>query len=78
MNAGIDGYTRLPVYASCSDNCADTVLPLFQDAVYRFGLPSRVRCDKGGDNVDVAMYMLQQRGCNRASVIAGKSAQSTC
>ena len=29
--------------------------------------------EKGGENVDVAMFMLQNRGCHRASVIAGCS-----
>ena len=48
VHAGIDGCTRLRVYACCSDNRAATVLPLFEDAVHRFGLPSRVQCDKGG------------------------------
>lgn len=72
----MDGYSRLPVYLHCSsNNRADTVLRLFQEAVTTYGLLSRIRIDKGGENVDVAMYLLMHplRGPGRSTVIAGKS-----
>ena len=37
---------------------ADTVLELFREAVTTYGLPSRIRIDNGGVNIDVAMYLL--------------------
>ena len=59
IHAGIDGYSHMLVFSHCStDNTAGTVLGLFQNAVDLFGLPSRVRTDKGGENVGVAQYML--------------------
>ena len=71
---GVDGFSRLPVMLQCSDNNkADTVLACFVSAVNEYGLPSRIRTDKGLENVGIAQFMIQNRGTNRGSVIAGKS-----
>ena len=64
------------VYLACStNNQASSVFQHFISAVEKFGLPSRVRSDKGGENTDVAWYMLSHplRGPDRGSHIAGKS-----
>ena len=76
VHGGIDGYSRKIMFLECStNNRAATVLSLFQRAVLLFGLPSRVRADQGGENVDVAWLMFTHplRGPDRRSFIAGKS-----
>ena len=75
IHGGIDGFSRLSVYLHASNNNkAATVLQLFEEAVDEYGLPSRVRSDKGGENVDVSWFMLNhpQRGPGRGSMITGK------
>ena len=70
----VDGFSRLPVGLFCTNNNkATTVLRCFRSSVEEYGLPSRVRSDKGGENVLVADYMLQKRGPGRKSMITGKS-----
>lgn len=72
----MDGYSRIPVYLKANtNNSSDTVLDLFRQAIHEYGLPSRVRSDKGGGNVGVSMFMLQhpQRGPGRGSMIVGHS-----
>ena len=76
MHGGVDGFSRIPVFLKCSDNNrASTVFQDFIEAVRWYGLPSRVRCDQGGENVDVSLFMLMHelRGPGCGSVIVGKS-----
>lgn len=74
VHGGIDGYSRRVVYLYASDNNrADTVERLFREAVSVCGWPSRIRCDKGGENIDVARAMLSTRGTGQRRVLVGSS-----
>ena len=76
IHGGIDGFSRTVVYLQCSDNNRATIVfSCFQEAIVTYGLPSRVRSDRGGENVLVANYMLfhPARGIGRGSFITGRS-----
>ncbi|KAJ3505025.1 hypothetical protein NMY22_g17726 [Coprinellus aureogranulatus] len=60
-----------------SNNKASTVLRLFLDVVDKYGWPSRVRGDRGSENVEVSVCMTLARGLNRASFIWGTSTHNT-
>ena len=70
----VGGYSRLITYLRAStSNKAETALQAFEMGVTQYGLPSRVRTDRGGENVGIGEYMLQQRGTGRGSIIMGQS-----
>ncbi|XP_057689327.1 uncharacterized protein LOC130914295 isoform X2 [Corythoichthys intestinalis] len=74
VHGGIDGFSRLIVYLqAATNNRATTVLNSFMRAVQTYGVPSRVRSDKGGENVEVARYMVSHRGVNCNAHITGRS-----
>lgn len=73
IHGGIDGFSRVIVYLMCANNNrALTVLSAYSAAVQDHGLPSRVRSDFGGENVDVWRYMVDQHSSSEA-VITGSS-----
>lgn len=74
IHGGIDGYSRLiPFLRASTNNTAETALEAFLLGVNQYGLPSRVRTDRGGENVRIAEYMLHCRGTGRGSIIMGRS-----
>jgi hypothetical protein len=50
---------------------------MFLDAIEEFGIPSRVRGDRGAENKDVSVLMILLRGPNRASFMWGSSTFNT-
>jgi len=74
IHGGIDGFSRRIMFLKAStNNRSQSVLQLFMTAVNECGWPSRVRSDRGGENVGVATAMVTVRGTGRSSHIAGSS-----
>ncbi|KAA0724141.1 hypothetical protein E1301_Tti020079 [Triplophysa tibetana] len=74
IHGGIDGYSRLVVFLKASDNNrSNTVFDSFVEAIGKHGLPSKVRCDFGGENNGVCLFMNVFRGSNRGSALRGRS-----
>ena len=72
----MDSQESQSVYLEGGDNNrADTVLDAFINATQEYGLPSRLRSDKGGENTTVDLFMLEHpfRGPGRGSMITGRS-----
>ena len=73
-HCAIDGFSRLVLYIKCSDNNRSrTVYDQFFEATRNYGLPSRIRCDQGLENILVAQHMLEHRGEARRSILVGSS-----
>ena len=70
----IDVALRAIIYVKVdNNNRADTVLDFLKLGVESFNLPSRVRGDKGMENIDVANHKIASRGTNKGSFIVGRS-----
>lgn len=61
-HGGVDGYSLAVVYLHCgTNNRASTVSHLFREAVAKWGLPSRVCADHGGENTEVGTSFAETR-----------------
>ena len=59
----IDGYSRVITSLLCAtNNLAATALEGFLSGVSKYGLPSRVRGDRGSENNDIERYVNRERG----------------
>ena len=75
LHGVIDGYSRLITFLQCStNNKSKTAVSLFKQALEIYGVPSRVRTDKGGANT--WSKMIELRGEGRGSYIAASSAHN--
>ena len=73
-HGAIDGFSRLVVYLHCcGNNYVSTVYDLFFKASWKYGFPSRVRCDQGAENIQVARHMLRHHGIDRKYALVGSS-----
>ncbi|KAK6983899.1 hypothetical protein R3P38DRAFT_3333454 [Favolaschia claudopus] len=74
----VDGYSRtITGLRASTNNRASTVLDVFLEAVGKYGLPSRMRGDRGAENKKVSVYMILKRGLGRGSFIWGSSTTNT-
>lgn len=74
IHGGIDGFSRLVTFLKASDNNrSETMCDSFVRAIGMYGVPSRIRCDFGGENNDVCNIMEVLRGFCRGSAIRGSS-----
>ncbi|PIL34479.1 hypothetical protein GSI_03256 [Ganoderma sinense ZZ0214-1] len=78
LHGGADGHDRIMLMLGANtNNLASTVLGIFLDAVEEWGVPSRVRGDRGGENLEVAVWITKRRGVGRASFMWGSSTRNT-
>lgn len=78
----MDGFTRTITFLTCStNNRASTVLQSFLQAIEQFGVPARIRTDKGCENQQIARFMLNVRDINNPNIripsVFAKTANTT-
>uniref|UniRef100_A0A1X7UUV1 Integrase catalytic domain-containing protein n=1 Tax=Amphimedon queenslandica TaxID=400682 RepID=A0A1X7UUV1_AMPQE len=58
IHGGIDDCSRVVVVLKLStDNCTHTMLSCFENGVFEYGLPTCIRSDLGGENVEVWRHL---------------------
>uniref|UniRef100_A0A8C1VQK0 Integrase catalytic domain-containing protein n=1 Tax=Cyprinus carpio TaxID=7962 RepID=A0A8C1VQK0_CYPCA len=74
IHGGIDSFSRLVVFLQASNNNRSaTVMDQFVNATVQYGVPSRVRCDHGGENNAICLFMEVFGGNGRGSAMRGRS-----
>ena len=74
---GVDGFSQLPVSLECfGNNKSETLLSCFMKGVQTNAVPSRVRSDKGKENVLIADFMIANQGPEPGSMICGKKTRN--
>ncbi|KAK7000661.1 hypothetical protein R3P38DRAFT_3616554 [Favolaschia claudopus] len=73
----MDGHHKMIRWGDSNNNRASTVLRYFLEAVQIWGAPSRMRGDRGGENIEVSVWMIRYRGPNRGSFLWGTSTRNT-
>jgi len=74
----VDGFSKLCVYLRASTrNNSEIAFKFFKWGCSRVILPSRVRTDKGTENVLIWKYMIEQRGASHKPVLKGPSTNNT-
>jgi len=53
------------------------MLNLFEQATAQYGIPSCAQGDHGGENIDVATFMIMKNGRHRGSFIWGRYVRLT-
>ena len=70
----INDFSRLPISLEYIDNDkAITILSCFLKGVNNYGMPSRVRFDKGKENVSVIYFMIEYLVAGRGNMITGRT-----
>ena len=70
----IDGFSGYIVFLRCAtNNETETVLSIFENTILCSGVSCRIRTNKGGENILLLQEMLELRGPNSGSYLAGSS-----
>lgn len=75
----IDGYSSFITYLKCATTIELKQCQYFSEAIERYGLPSCVCADRGGETIQVAEFMLAhpEQGTGRGSFITGCSVHNS-
>ncbi|XP_035688598.1 uncharacterized protein LOC118424168 [Branchiostoma floridae] len=74
IQGGVDGYSRTCTFLSAAGyNTADLMKRAFLLGVREYGFPSRIRTDRGSENVEIGRFMVNLRGHQHNAHFKGSS-----